>query len=258
MAEGDTIHRIANDVAGLLQGDVPQEIVTPHPRHCHERWPERLAGRAVRSADAHGKHLFLRFEGDLTIHSHLRMSGAWSVCGPDRRWPRSPDRAWLVLRARQAVAVQFDGPLLALRTEADLRRDARLRALGPDVLAETLDEAGIVERLRRRDPTRPIGEALLDQRVIAGIGNLWKAEAFFAAGLDPWRLTGEVSNEETLAAIGHARAGMAEAVRLGRQARPRAVYRRAGMPCPRCGSAIRSHGQGEESRTTYWCPRCQR
>lgn len=163
-----------------------------------------------------------------------------------------------MLRAHRGVAVQFGGPLLALRTEADLRRDGRLRALGPDVLAEALDESGIVERLRRRDPTRPIGEALLDQRVVAGIGNLWKAEACFAVGLDPWRLTGEVSNEETLLAIGHARAGMAEAVRLGRQARPRAVYRRAGMPCPRCGSAIRSHGQGEESRTTYWCPGCQR
>jgi endonuclease-8 len=96
--EGDTIHYAANRIRPILLGEVPDELTTPHPRHGADRWPEKLAGRAIEAVDAHGKHLFLRFEGDLTIHSHLRMTGSWGTYDEGARWRRSPRRAWLVMR----------------------------------------------------------------------------------------------------------------------------------------------------------------
>ena len=168
MPEGDTIHYAANRIRPILVGAVPDELTTPHPRFTHDRWPERLAGRAVESVDAHGKHLFLRFAGDLVIHSHLRMTGSWGTYREGQRWRRSPRRAWLVIRNRGQVVVQFDGPLLELMTESRTRFDRRLNALGPDILAEEMDEPRFLRRLREDDPTRPIGDALLDQRTIAG------------------------------------------------------------------------------------------
>lgn len=256
--EGDTIHRVANRMRAFLVGQAPDEIATPHPRHTYERWPERLRGRTVASIDAHGKHLFVRFEGNLTLHSHLRMTGAWGVYGRGQRWGRSAHRAWLVMRSGEREAVQFDGPVLELRDEAQLRLDPRLAALGPDILGEDFDVSAVLGRLRNGDPTRPLGEALLDQRVVAGIGNIWKAEACFAAGVDPWRRVGELGESEARTVLETARERMAESVRAGFHARPKAVYRRVGMPCLRCGTKIRSRGQGEQNRITYWCPGCQR
>jgi endonuclease VIII len=257
MPEGDTIHYAANRLRPVLAGEVPEEILTPQPRHAHERWPERLAGRALSSVDAHGKHLFLRFEGDLTLHSHLRMSGAWSLYRSGQPWKRSPRRAWLVIRVATTEVVQFDGPVLELMSESRIRFDQRLAGLGPDILSESFDERSFIRRLREDDPTRPIGEALLDQRTIAGIGNLWKAEACFGAGVDPWRAAGEVGEHETRALLEFAREHMGRCAREGFQARPRSVYKRAGMPCLRCGTQIRQRGQGEENRMTFWCPGCQ-
>jgi endonuclease-8 len=257
MPEGDTIHYAANRIRPVLEGNVPEEILTPQRRHARDRWPERLAGRAVRAVEAHGKHLFLRFEGDLTLHSHLRMTGAWSVYRKGQRWRRSPLRAWLVIRAGGAEVVEFDGPVLELMSESRTRLDQRLAGLGPDILGEKFDERAFLRRLREDDPTRPIGDALLDQRTLAGIGNLWKAEACFRAGIDPWRATGEVEDRETLALVGFAREHMSQSAQDGFQARPRAVYKRAGMPCSRCGALIRQRGQGEDNRLTFWCPGCQ-
>lgn len=258
MPEGDTIHHAARRIRAALEGAVPEEISMPQPRHRFERWGERLAGRRLRSVDAHGKHLFLRFEGDLTVHSHLRMSGAWAVYGSGQRWRRSPRRAWLVLRRGGIHVVQFDGPVLELMTEARVRSEPALVALGPDVLSERFPAQEFLRRLRRDDPARPIGDALLDQRTLAGIGNLWKAESCFAAGVHPWRATGEVRDEEALAIVAFARAAMTRSARDGFAARPRAVYRRGGEPCMRCGSTIRQRGQWEDNRVTYWCPACQR
>jgi endonuclease-8 len=257
MPEGDTIHYAASLIRPVLEGAVPDTIATPHPRFGADRWPERLGGRAVESVEAHGKHLFLRFEGDLTVHSHLRMTGAWGVHPPGRRWKRARHRAWLVMERGGTTVVQFDGPVLELLTETRRRFDRRLAMLGPDILAEDFDERRYLQRLRADDPTRTIGDALLDQRTIAGIGNLWKVEACFGTRLDPWRRLADVGDEEALELVRWARPRMQESARTGRQDAFRRVYGRAGRPCPRCETLVRSRGQGDDNRTTYWCPRCQ-
>jgi endonuclease-8 len=263
MPEGDTIHYAANRIRPVLEGHVPDELATPHPRFGRDRWAERLAGRAVRSVDAHGKHLFLRFEGGLTIHSHLRMTGSWRVVEPGGRWPRGVGGArslWLRIRRGDREVLQFDGPVLELMTDSRTRFDRRIAGLGPDILAPQLDEAAFLRRLREDDPTRAIGDALLDQRTIAGIGNLWKVEACFAAGIDPWRRTGDVSDAEALAIVHEARPRMRASATDGIQDRFRTIYGRAGLPCPRCGAGalIQARGQGDGNRLTYWCPACQR
>jgi endonuclease VIII len=261
MPEGDTIHYAARRIGSILAGRVPDEILTPHPRFGADRWPERLAGRVVESVTAHGKHLFLRFEGDLVVHSHLRMTGSWATYEAGRRWRRSPRRAWLVLRAAGREVVQFDGPVLELLTASRVRFDQRLAALGPDIIGPRFGEAErarFLRRLREDDPTRPIGDALLDQRTIAGIGNLWKVEGCFAAGVDPWRPTGRVGDDEALRIVELTRPRMERAARDGNQTRFRTIYGRTGRPCPRCGGRIRQRGQGDDNRPTYWCPSCQR
>jgi endonuclease-8 len=252
--EGDTIHYAANRIRPVLAGHVPDEIRTPHPRFARARWEERLAGRAVTSVDAHGKHLFLRFEGDLTLHSHLRMTGSWRVL----EGGRSPSgAAWLVLRRGERTVVQLRGPVLELMTESRTRFDQRLSLLGPDILAPELDEERFLRRLREDDPTRPIGDALLDQRTIAGIGNMWKCEGCFAAGVDPWRPAGTVSDSEALAIVRAIRPPMQRSAADGKPNRHRRVYGAAGRPCPRCGGPVHARGQGDANRTTYWCPACQ-
>jgi endonuclease-8 len=258
MPEGDTIHYAASRIRPVLEGAVPDELATPHPRFARDRWAEKLDGRAVTSVDAHGKHLFLRFEGDLVIHSHLRMTGSWGTYRSGQPWRRSPRRAWFVARAGDGEVVQFDGPVLELMTAARARADQRIAGLGPDILAPELDEAAFLRRLRADDPTRPIGDALLDQRTIAGIGNLWKAEGCWEAQVDPWRPTGTVADEEALAVVHATRPRMQRSARDGHQTRGVKVYKRAGRPCPRCGERILERGQWEDNRTTFWCPGCQR
>jgi len=258
MPEGDTIRYAANRMRPVLEGRVPDEIVAPQRRHAMDRWPERLANRAVSAIDAHGKHLFLRFEGNLVLHSHLRMTGIWSTYERGRRWGRSPRRAWLVLRMPLYEVVEFDGPVLELLTESRAAFDRRLAALGPDVLADEFDAERFLRRLRAGDPTRPFGDALLDQRTIAGVGNVWKAESCWEASVSPWRSAGEVSDEEALAVVAAARPRMLASATHGHQDRGRSVYGLAGRPCPRCGARIRARGQGDDNRRTFWCPRCQR
>jgi endonuclease-8 len=266
--EGDTIHHAALVVGGLLAGSVPDRLATPHPRFALDRWPERLGGRAVEAVEARGKHLLLRFEGELVIHSHLRMTGSWRVVrqrgatgrasGPHAA--AAPPGAWLVIGRGERDAVQLRGPVLELLTAARLRSDPRLRRLGPDLVAAApFDEALFLRRLRADDPTRGLGDALLDQQVVAGIGNFWKSEGCFRAGIDPWRPLREVSDDEALAVVRALRPLMQRSAADGRQDRFRSVYGLAGRLCPRCGrTTIRSRGQGDDARRTYWCPACQR
>jgi endonuclease-8 len=256
--EGDTIHHAANRIRPLLEGHVPERLATPHPRFASDRWPERLAGRAVRSVDAIGKHLLLRFEGELTIHSHLRMTGSWGVYANGARWRRSPRRAWLVIERAGHEVVEFDGPVLELMTDARTRTDPRIAGLGPDILAAQLDEPRIVRLLREDDPTRAIGDALLDQRNVAGIGNVWKCEGCWHAQIDPWRAAGDVADDELLAILRVLRPRMQETALHGAKVRSDQVYERAGRPCPRCGHEVVARGQGDSNRLTFWCPGCQR
>jgi endonuclease VIII len=255
--EGDTIHSAARRVGAALVGKPIVSIETPQPRHAMDRWPERLDGRAVRAVDARGKHLFIRFEGDLTLHSHLRMTGLWSVYRRGERWRRSPRRAWLVIRTDEHEVVEFDGPVLELMTDSRTRFDRRIAALGPDVLAPDFDEQRFLRRLREDDQSRGIGDALLDQRNLAGIGNLWKAEGCFLAGIDPWRPLRDVSDEEALAVVRTVRPLMRESAEGRGFDRDLWVYDRAGLPCRRCTTLIRARGQGDDNRTTFWCPTCQ-
>ena len=256
MPEGDSIRTAANRIgAALIDRDI-ETIETPHPRFGVDHWPQKLAGRKVEAVDTHGKHLLLRFEGGLTIHSHLRMSGAWAVYPRDRRWRRGRHRAWLVIRTADNDVVQFDGPVLELMTDGRSRFDRRLAQLGPDVLADDFDDAAFLRRVRQDDPTRTLGDALLDQRNVAGIGNIWKSEGCFAAQVDPWRRLRDVSDDELLAVIASVRPRMLASVEDGFP-KDTQVYKRADRPCPRCRTAIRARGQGDDNRTTYWCPGCQ-
>ncbi len=258
MPEGDTIHHAANRIRPVLEGRVPEQILTPQRRHDTDRWPDRLAGRTATRVEARGKHLLLHFDGDLVLHSHLRMTGSWAVHALGERWRRSPRRAWLILRVGGHEVVQFDGPVLELLTAARAHTDPQLAGLGQDVIGERFDERLLIARIREDDPTRSFGDALLDQRTLAGIGNIWKSESCFAAGADPWKALSLTTDETVLATVRFAREHMAQSARDPATARPRAVYGRAGEACPRCGERIRRGGQGEGNRTTYWCPGCQR
>lgn len=266
MPEGDTIAYAATRMRPVLEGQVPDEILTPQPRHLMDRWPERLSGRRVTEIRTHGKHLFIRFgplalepaARDLTIHSHLRMTGAWGVYAPGRQGRRSLSRAWLVISRAGHRVVQFNGPVLELLTDTRTRFDRRLAGLGPDVLAPEFDFARFLARLRSDDHTRGIGDALLDQRNLAGIGNIWKAEGCWEASVDPWRPVANVSDAEAVAIVEGVRPRMLESARTGRMREEPRVFRRAGRPCARCGTRIMARGQGDDNRTTFWCPGCQR
>lgn len=246
MPEGDYLHRAARRLQVLVGERLGVEA--PHPRAAAERLAERLDGRRLLEVEAVGKNLLLRFEGGLVLRSHLRMRGRWQV-RPRGSAPARRGRPWLVLQSGDHEAVLWNGPVLELSERA-------VRRLGPDILAEPTDVEAMVVNLRREHPSRELGDALLDQRLIAGIGNLWKAESLWRAGLSPWKELGETTDDELRRVLAEARVLMSHSLGGGRE--ERAVYRRQGRPCPRCGTAIRSRGQGDDNRTAYWCPRCQR
>ena len=169
MPEGDTIHRAAARLQVLVGERI--EATSPHPRAQAERVAERIDGRLLESVTAHGKNLVLRFEGGVVVRSHLRMSGRWTVR------PRGEARAgkpWLVLGGERVEGVLWNGPVLELHTRA-------LARLGPDILERPPRIDAMLERLRAADSTRWLGETLLDQSIVAGIGNMWLAEALWAA-----------------------------------------------------------------------------
>lgn len=253
MPEGDTIAHAANRLRPILLDQIP-EI---EPRHPPLRpWAQRLEGRRVTAVDSYGKHLFVRFGEELTIHSHLRMTGAWHTGPVGARWRRSPRRAWLVLRAGDREAVQFDGPILDLWTGLRARIDRSVAQLGPDILAERFDDADYLRRLRHDDPTRPFGDALLDQRIVAGMGTIWRAESLFDARVSPLTPTSAISDQTALEVIAAARPRMAASARGGGAQRERHVYRRT--RCISCAGPIQSGGLGDDNRRLYWCPSCQR
>jgi endonuclease-8 len=242
--EGDSLHRAARRLQALVGQRV--EVETPHPRAAVKNLAERLDGRTLDGVEAVGKHLLLRFEGGLVLRSHLRMKGRWRL---ERRGAQRVGRPWLVLRGEEQEAVLWNGAELELVGARGAPR------LGPDILGEPPDFETMVARLRKT-PEREIGDALLDQGLVAGIGNLWRAEALWAARVSPWRRLNEVSDDELQTALEAAHRLMQAALDGPRP--PREVYRRAGRPCPRCGGVVRSAPQGEHARTAYWCPDCQK
>jgi endonuclease-8 len=254
VAEGDTIHRAARRLEDALAGKPIREAVSPNPRAALGSSVERLRGTRLERAEARGKHLLLHFD-DLVVHSHLGMNGSWHVYPRRARWRRPRRSAWLVLSTKAQHAAQFGGSTLALLTEPELRRHPRLATLGPDVLDPSFTAQLGVTALRSASPETQLGEALLDQGVIAGIGNVYKSEGCFAARLSPWRPLRELSDDE-LGRVVEATAALMRSSLEG--SRPeRHVYRRAKFPCPRCGAPLRARGQGDSNRTTYWCGRCQ-
>lgn len=261
-------HRNAIRFTRALAGRPLVEVEAPEPRLASQRIPERLARDAVEAAEALGKHHLLRFASGRVLHSHLMMSGVWRLLPADRPLRRAG--LFLVLRTERHAAALYRCPTVRL-LEAGEPLPAAVRGLGPDLLGDGVDPgAAAAAALTRAEPTRQVGDALLDQRLVAGVGNVYKSEALFLTGVDPWRPVGSLTRDEAAGIGAIAARLLAEGVRGGgaiRTYRPPAappwsrertwVYGRRGKPCRRCGTGIRARGQGEANRTTYWCPACQ-
>ena len=214
-----------------------------------------LDGTRLEHAESRGKHLLLHFEDRLVLHNHMGMRGSWQIVRQGERWRRPAREAWIAIAGNGSEAVNFGGSMMRIVREAQLLHDPKLARLGPDILAEDFDPAAAVARIRMTNQSMQLGEALLGQRLVAGIGNIFKSEGCFEARINPTRQLEGLDDGELAGVLAATRVLMLEAVQTGRQ--PRRVYRAAGRPCPRCGTTIRSRAQGDSARTTYWCPECQ-
>lgn len=273
MPEGDTIHRAAATLHAALAGRVVTEFVSrlAQPASVHADTP--LTGRTVTGARAMGKHLLIEFSGDLVLRTHMRMSGSWHLYRPGEPWQRSRAGLRLLIGTDAFVAVAFDVPVAELVPARRLAGHPALAALGPDLLSVHFDEAEALRRLEDRAAVE-IADALLDQRVVAGIGNVFKSEILFVAGVSPFARVATLTPAERSRVLGTARRllatntvpasarrsvdhGLRQTTGRANPAQRHWVYRRAGRPCRRCGTAIRARKQGPDARTTYWCPACQ-
>jgi endonuclease VIII len=226
-----------------------------------------MVGHTVEKVEANGKHLLVRFDSGHVLHTHLRMTGSWHVYSTGERWQRPANQARVTLTCGERMAVCFNAPVVELLAPGAERNHPSLAGLGPDVLAPTLDVEEVRRRARNRPPETALGEVLLDQRVVAGIGNIWRCEALFVEGRNPFTPVSELADDELDALVSTARKIMKESLGpsgpLSGQGGPfagrpqRWVYRRTNRPCRRCGTPIRSRPQGEQARMAYWCPTCQ-
>ncbi len=268
MPEGQVSHRNALRLTAALAGHELVSVEAPEPRLAAQRLPERLGGDLVTGAEALGKHHLLKFASGRVLHSHLMMSGVWRLM-PASRPPRSSG-LFLALWTERHVAALYRCPQVRLLEPGDpLPRS--VMATGPDLLGEGVDPgAAALAALERVEPSRQVGDTLMDQRVVSGIGNVYKSETCFLTGIDPWRTVGSLAPGEARSLGATAARLLAEGVRDGGAIRTfRAhgappwsrertwVYGRRGKPCRRCGTSVRSRGQGDANRTTYWCPSCQ-
>ena len=244
MPEGDALARAAQRLQVLVGERLAVEA--PNPRAAVKHIAERLDGRRLEVVEAAGKNLFLRFEGGVTLRSHLKMKGRWRVQERGRELDGKP---WLVLRGAAHEAVLWHGPVLELSDRARLR-------LGPDILAQPPDLDAMLANVRALPASMRLGEALQVQRAVAGIGNMWMNEALFDARVSPWLTLADATDDE----LRGARAAAARLMRgrLDGAQGGRRVYRRKRRPCPRCGETIRSWPLGDAARMAYWCPGCQR
>jgi endonuclease VIII len=251
MPEGDTIHRIARRMDAALGGHEIEEASAPNPRSPVYNRASELGGRTLERVEPRGKHLLAHFSGDLVVHSHLGMNGRWRIGAKGVR-PRG--RPWLVLRAGPAIASVSGGQVLRLVSESRARNDPGLAQLGPDPLAPEFDLASAAERLRRLGAGREVGDAILDQTIIAGVGNAIRIEALFVARMSPWRPVDDLDGESSERVVHEAQRVMRATLETGR--RPRTLRNGRGR-CPRCGGRVLSRGQGDANRIAYWCERCQ-
>lgn len=251
MPEGDTIHRAARTLEKAVGGKAITKATIAG---------EDLAGRVIDRVEARGKHLLVRFDDGRTLHTHMQMDGSWHIYRPGEKWQRPAFAARAVIETADWIAVCFDAPLVELvHGTPDL-----VRALGPDLLAESFDADAALARLREQSEL-PIGEAIMRQRLVAGIGNVYKSECLFLERVDPFVRTGDLGDDVLRAILGRARTLMRQNL-SGRSRTTRRrlrgsrvwVYGRSGRACFECGEAIRMRRQGDAGRSTYYCPQCQR
>lgn len=262
MPEGDTIHRAARTLNAALAGRVVTrfETVLPHLARVDEDAPIR--GRTIHSVEAAGKNLLMHFSGDLHLRTHMRMHGSWHIYKRGERWRARRGDMRIVIETAEWVAVAFNVPVAEFYDE----RQEDLRAMGPDLLAEQFDFGEAMQRIRSRGQSE-VADALLNQRVVAGIGNEYKSEVLFLARVNPFTRVADLSDQQLETILGTARKLMLANVRKRSTSRvttfsldPRHskyVFGRSGQPCRKCGSAIAYRKQGRDVRGTYWCPKCQ-
>jgi endonuclease-8 len=271
MPEGDTLARIAIALRPYLAG----RVVTAARARLPGPQVSRIVGQKIDAVDAAGKNLLIKFDGGLELRTHLGLHGSWHRYRPGETWRRPPSRAALVIEVPGAVAVCFDAPVVELFERRAEVVHPTISMLGPDLLAPNYDQAEAIRRLFDRSRAdMPIGEAILDQRAVAGVGNVFKSEVLYVEKVDPFAPVGSL-DEATLDRIlttarellqmnsrSDAPAGRVTTVdpKTGKKLAPSRlwVYDRAGRPCHRCGTLIEERSQGSElPRTTYFCPSCQ-
>jgi endonuclease-8 len=272
MPEGDTIFRAGRTLDRTLAGQVVNRFESTFPSVNRINEDHPVVGRTIVSVASRGKHLLMTFSGDLVLHTHMRMNGSWHLYRPGAPWRRASRDMRLLVGTAKAVAVGFNVPVADLLTSRELERHGELRALGPDLLAPTIDRAEVFRRMRARGRLG-IGEVLLDQRVVAGIGNVFMSETLFLAGVDPFAATASLTDDELGLLVDVGREQLNANVlsrsqtlspsigrRTTRSLDPRErlwVYGRGGKPCRRCGSTIQAKKTGLHAHLTYWCARCQ-
>ncbi|HET7711569.1 MAG TPA: DNA-formamidopyrimidine glycosylase family protein, partial [Thermoanaerobaculia bacterium] len=225
-----------------------------------------VTGRTIEGVRALGKHLIIDFSGDLSLRTHMLMNGSWHIYRPGERWQKSRRSMRVLLATDDFVAVAFDVTVADFASGRALERNEQLRQLGPDVLSEKFDLEDALGRVRSR-ADQEIGNVLLNQRVLSGIGNVYKSELLYLCGVHPFSLVEHLTDEAIRCLINKGRlllrtnVDRADGGRLTRSALQRSeqlwVYGRKGKPCRKCGAAIEMRRQGADARVTFWCPRCQ-
>ncbi len=263
MPEGDTIFRTARSLARWLEG---RTITAARSQRLNVP-AERLVGQSVEKVEARAKHLLIRFSGGDVLHTHMRMTGSWHVYPAGGRWRKPAWQARVVLEAGDRVAVCFDAPVVELLADGEEDRHPSIIGLGPDVLVDPLDVGEVVRRARRQPPERAAGEVLLDQRVVSGVGNIYRCESLFATRIHPETPLSALDDATLARLVDQAarlmRANLAPATGFDRRFAPPGgpagpwVYGRAGRRCYRCRTSIRTARLGDPPRQVWWCPTCQ-
>jgi endonuclease-8 len=266
MPEGDTIYRAARTLNTALAGRTVTRFATVLPQLARVDEDSPIAGRTIKRVVSSGKNLIIDFSGDLHLHTHMRMHGAWHIYKPGERWKKRRDDMRIVIETDAWVAVAFNVPIAELHDAHSLERQDDLRHIGPDFLGETFDEDEALRRMRERDE-REIAEVLLNQRVVSGVGNEYKSEVLFMTRVHPTRIVRDLDDDTLRRILRTARKLMLANVAKSSMGRvttfsldPRQslyVYGRAGKPCRRCGTPIEMTRQGSDARVTFWCSKCQ-